>query len=172
MFICFANSVNLAGQHGRLDGLTKMYDNTQHARLPVMNLWKTTPPCGCLPAPVCSHLGGVKGSKSHQFHHLNLLLCFTLHVLGCQNKGQYWIVAYTSTSPLETFETLWNSCGNAPEIWMGFADFSLTSLRSSSRRSFCLVGEREEERWRRGDLQREQKDGCKDGLPWPLRADA
>lgn len=33
-----------------------------------------------------------------------------------------------------------------PEIWMGFATFSLASLRSSSRLSFCLIGELEEER--------------------------
>ncbi len=47
---------------------------------------------------------------------------------------------------------------------MSFALLSLTSLRSSSRLSFCLTGEREEERWRLGgDLQTEHKDGCRTG---------
>jgi len=46
-------------------------------------------------------------------------------------------------------------CMSSAEIWMGFAGLSLESLRSSSRRSFCLPGEREEERWRLGgDLER------------------
>lgn len=46
---------------------------------------------------------------------------------------------------------------------MGFAAFSLASLRSSSRLSFCLPGELEEERCRLGDLQREHNDGYRMG---------
>lgn len=30
---------------------------------------------------VLSHLGGAKRSKSHRLHHLDLILCFAVHVL-------------------------------------------------------------------------------------------
>lgn len=33
-----------------------------------------------------SHLGGIKGRKSHQFHHLDLIFCLAVHVLSCQNR--------------------------------------------------------------------------------------
>lgn len=33
-----------------------------------------------------SHLGGIKGRKSHQLHHLDLIFCLAVHVLSCQNR--------------------------------------------------------------------------------------